>query len=68
MINYNRFNRFDRVNSDRFRSTGGYGLGLAIAQGIVQAHHGSLDVESESGQGSTFTIKLPRNARLTPGF
>lgn len=53
------FDRFYRVNSDRSRHTGGSGLGLAIAQAIVQSHQGSLNVESEFGQGSTFTIKLP---------
>jgi signal transduction histidine kinase len=42
----------------RSRSTGGSGLGLAIAQAIVLAHHGSIDVQSEFGKGSTFTIKL----------
>ncbi|MDZ8240630.1 MAG: two-component system sensor histidine kinase RppB [Nostoc sp. ChiQUE01a] len=53
------FDRFYRVNSDRSRNTGGSGLGLAIAQALVQAHHGALNVQSELGQGSTFTTKLP---------
>ena len=53
------FDRFYRVNSDRSRRTGGSGLGLAIARAIVQAHDGSLQVQSELGKGSTFTIRLP---------
>jgi len=53
------FDRFYRVNSDRSRNTGGSGLGLAIALAIVQAHHGSLQVQSELDKGSTFTIQLP---------
>jgi two-component system OmpR family sensor kinase len=53
------FNRFYRVNSDRSRHTGGSGLGLAIAKAIVQAHQGGLQVHSELGKGSTFTIRLP---------
>ncbi len=55
------FDRFYRVNSDRSRSTGGSGLGLAIAQAIIQSHHGSIDVQSNLDEGSTFTIKLPFN-------
>jgi signal transduction histidine kinase len=39
----------------------GTGLGLAISYGIVQDHHGSIEVESEEGRGSEFTIKIPRN-------
>ncbi|MBW4545334.1 MAG: ATP-binding protein [Symplocastrum torsivum CPER-KK1] len=53
------FDRFYRVNSDRSRHTGGSGLGLAIAKAIVQAHQGGLQVHSELGKGSTFTIRLP---------
>ncbi|BAZ39644.1 two-component sensor histidine kinase [Calothrix sp. NIES-4101] len=53
------FDRFYRVNSDRSRRTGGSGLGLAIVQAIVALHKGELDVESELGKGSTFTVKLP---------
>ncbi|HBB31417.1 MAG TPA: two-component sensor histidine kinase [Cyanobacteria bacterium UBA8803] len=52
------FDRFYRVNSDRSRGTGGSGLGLAIARAIVQAHQGSIQVQSELGTGSTFTVRL----------
>lgn len=53
------FDRFYRVNRDRSRHTGGSGLGLAIARAIATAHHGSLQVDSQLGVGSTFTIRLP---------
>jgi len=53
------FDRFYRVNSDRARHTGGSGLGLAIAKAIAQSHHGSLQVQSELGVGSIFTLRLP---------
>lgn len=53
------FDRFYRVNSDRSRHTGGAGLGLAIAQAIVQAHQGTIQVQSEPSQGSIFSIYLP---------
>lgn len=55
------FDRFYRVQSDRSRSTGGTGLGLSIAQAIAHAHRGSIRVQSQLGQGSLFTIKLPLN-------
>ena len=53
------FNRFYRVHSDRSRSTGGSGLGLAIAQAIAKAHHGMIQVQSEMGKGSLFTVRFP---------
>ncbi|MBX7097177.1 MAG: cell wall metabolism sensor histidine kinase WalK [Myxococcaceae bacterium] len=53
------FERFYRVDNRLSRSTEGSGLGLSIAQRIVQAHGGELTVESELGKGSTFTIHLP---------
>jgi two-component system, OmpR family, sensor histidine kinase SenX3 len=53
------FERFYRVDRTRSRATGGTGLGLAIVRHVAQAHQGEVSVESEEGQGSTFTLKLP---------
>lgn len=52
------FDRFYRVNSDRSRQTGGAGLGLAIAKAIAQSHRGAIQVKSNLGRGSTFTVRL----------
>lgn len=53
------FDRFYRVSNDRSRHTGGSGLGLAIALAIAKAHRGSIQVQSQVGKGSTFTVRLP---------
>ncbi len=53
------FDRFYRINSDRSRSTGGSGLGLAIVRAIIQAHQGTIEIQSEKGKGSIFTVKFP---------
>ena len=54
------FNRFYRGDRSR-QHNGESGLGLAIAKSIVEAHGGTIDVTSANGQGSTFTITLPRH-------
>jgi heavy metal sensor kinase len=53
------FERFFRVDKARSRELGGAGIGLAIAEWIVQQHHGSIAVQSSVGNGSTFLIELP---------
>lgn len=53
------FERFYRVNKERSREMGSAGLGLAIAQWIVEQHHGKIIVESTLGAGSIFRVELP---------
>ena len=53
------FDRFERaVSSTHY---GGLGLGLYLARSIVEAHRGAITVESRLGEGSTFTVRLPRD-------
>jgi signal transduction histidine kinase len=53
------FDKFYRVPNDKTRETRGTGLGLTLTKHIIEAHHGTIEVESAIGKGSTFTIKLP---------
>jgi two-component system phosphate regulon sensor histidine kinase PhoR len=53
--------RFYRVDSGRSRAVGGTGLGLAIVKHVVNRHRGQIVIESDEGQGATFSVWLPLN-------
>jgi CheY-like chemotaxis protein len=53
------FNAFYQVDGSSTRAYGGLGLGLAVTKAVVEAYSGQLEVESQPGQGSRFTVKLP---------
>ena len=56
----NIFERFYRSDASRAESTGGFGLGLAIAKATVDVLHGSISVTSTVGEGSVFAVRVPR--------
>ena len=64
------FEKFYQVEGSLHRSKGGTGLGLAITKGLIEAHQGTIWVESEVGKGSTFTFTLPisKGERREPYF
>jgi two-component system sensor histidine kinase SenX3 len=62
------FERFYRVDPARHRSTGGTGLGLSIVKHVAASHGGEVRVWSVEGQGSTFTLRLPRRGADAPPY
>ena len=60
------FSAFHRSSNPEALSIPGTGLGLAISRRIVESHGGRIEVESVVGEGSTFTLALPRAPRRTP--
>jgi two-component system phosphate regulon sensor histidine kinase PhoR len=60
--------RFYRVDRSRSRATGGTGLGLAIVKHVLLRHQAEMDIASEIGRGSTFSVRLPaRRVERAPG-
>ena len=57
------FNRFDRIDEAGVRGEAALGLGLPLTQQFVEAHGGTIELESRKGKGTTVTLTIPRNAR-----
>jgi signal transduction histidine kinase len=54
------FERFYRADQSRSRQQDGFGLGLSIVKWIAESHHGQVELNSQPGAGSTFTVHLAR--------
>jgi len=59
------FELFYQVDKSRIHDTNHYGLGLNLCKTIIEAHNGTIRVESEAGSGSTFILEFPINRHLS---
>jgi signal transduction histidine kinase len=57
------FDRFTRVNESGFRGEAALGLGLPLTRQFIEAHGGTVDLESELGKGTVVTLTIPRGSR-----
>jgi signal transduction histidine kinase len=57
------FNRFDRVAEPGFGSEAALGLGLPLTRQFIEAHGGTVELESKQGKGTTLTLTIPRGSR-----
>jgi len=57
------FNRFDRVTEAGVRGEAALGLGLPLTQQFIEAHGGTVELESRKGKGTTVTLTIPRGSR-----
>jgi signal transduction histidine kinase len=57
------FNRFDRVAEPGFGGEAALGLGLPLTRQFIEAHGGTVELESEKGKGTTVTLTIPRGTR-----
>jgi signal transduction histidine kinase len=62
------FDRFHQVDASLTRDSGGFGLGLYIVKSLVAAHNGEITVQSSEGEGTTFTVTLPKRSRDQGGL
>ncbi|HEX7168227.1 MAG TPA: ATP-binding protein [Acidimicrobiales bacterium] len=60
------FDRFHQVEAGPTRSAGGFGIGLSLARHFVEAHGGEIVVRSTLGEGTTFTVRVPRTPQVAP--
>ncbi len=58
-LSFSLFEKFYRVRNDDRKDIIGTGLGLSLAKQIIEIHGGTISVESEHGEGSTFTFTIP---------
>jgi signal transduction histidine kinase len=59
----NVFNRFHRVDEAGFRGEAALGLGLPLTRQFIEAHGGTVELESKKGKGTTVTLTIPRGSR-----